>query len=118
MAKASTTFQPGHPKVGGRKLKSKNKITRDVAGLLDKLGVNPIEGMAMIAADPTADLPIRARMHAELAKYTVPQLRSIEVTGKDGKAIEVNYVSATEQLRSGIARVAGRKPAERAPSGD
>ena len=41
-----------------------------------------------------------------------------EVTGKDGKAIEVNYVSATEQLRSGIARVAGRKPAERAPSGD
>jgi hypothetical protein len=86
VAKASTTFQPGHPKVGGRKLKSKNKITRDVAGLLDKLGVNPIEGMAMIAADPTADLPIRARMHAELAKYVHPQLRqtSLEVTGKDG----------------------------------
>jgi hypothetical protein len=37
---------------------------------------------------------------------------SHEVTGKDGKAIEVSYVSATEQLRSGIARLASRKPAE------
>jgi hypothetical protein len=48
------------------------------------------------------------------------EVSKFEHTGPDGAAIdiEVNYVSATEQLRSGIARVAGRKPAERAPSGD
>jgi hypothetical protein len=54
-------------------------------------------------------LKCRARWQ-EVARY--------EHSGIDGKPIEVNYVSATEQLRSGIARVAGRKPAERAPSGD
>lgn len=111
-------FQKGRAKTGGKRLHSKHKITRDVAGLLDKLGVNPIEGMATLAADPKTSEPIRARMHAELAKYVHPQLRSIEHTGAEGGPIQVSYVSATEQLRSGITRLAARKPAEPAASGD
>ena len=99
-------------------LGSKHKITRDVAGLLNELGCNPIEGMAKLATDPKTSEPIRARMHAELAKYVHPQLRSVEHSGPDGGPIQVNYVSATEQLRSGIARLASRKPAESASSGD
>jgi hypothetical protein len=115
MPKGVKGFQKGRAKTGGKSLGCKHKITRDVAGLLDELGCNPIEGMARIALDPKASEPIKARMLAELAKYTVPQLRSVEVTGRDGNAIEVSYVSVTEQLRSGIARLASRKPPEPTP---
>ncbi len=107
---AKHLYQPGHPKHGGRKLKSKNKITRDVAELLNKLGVNPIEGMATIAADPKADLPIRARMHAELAKYLHPQLKSVEHSGPAGGPIQVNHtVSARDVLTGRITELTKRR---------
>jgi hypothetical protein len=46
------------------------------------------------------------------------QTDRFEHSGPQGGPVEVSYVSATEQLRSGIARLASRKPAEPASSGD
>lgn len=80
-------FQKGHAKVGGRKPFTKNKITSDVAALLDSLNCNPIEGMARIASDDTLPIQIRARMYAELSQYVSPKLQAIRHTGKDGKEV-------------------------------
>lgn len=74
-------FQKGHPKHGGKKSGTHNKITRDVAALLDKLNCNPLEGLATIAVDKDVEMPIRARCYAELAKYVHPQLKAIEHSG-------------------------------------
>jgi hypothetical protein len=41
-------------KTGGRKTGTPNKRTQDITALLDRLGCNPIEGMAHIASFYTA----------------------------------------------------------------
>jgi hypothetical protein len=82
-------FRQGHAKMGGKKPFTKNKITRDVAALLDSLNCNPIEGMARIAADEKVDMPIRARMYSELSQYVSPKLGNIQLTGKDGGPLEI-----------------------------
>ena len=104
-------FQKGRAKTGGRVAGTKHKITRDVAGLLDKLNCNPLEGLATIANDPNVDTAIRARCHSELAKYIAPQLKAIELTGPAGGPIEVRDSSPGQLLRSRIAGIAERKPA-------
>ena len=53
-------------KTGGRKTGTPNKRTQDITALLDRLGCNPIEGMAPIlsarAVLPRARLPLRPRL--------------------------------------------------------
>jgi hypothetical protein len=82
-------FQKGRAKTGGKKPFTKNKITRDIAALLDKLNCNPIEGMARIAADLNVEMPIRARMYSELSQYVSPKLAHMQLTGKDGGPLEI-----------------------------
>ena len=103
-------FQKGHAKMGGKKPFTKNKITRDVARLLDSLDCNPIEGMARIACDEKVPVQIRAKMYAELSQYVSPKLRSIEHSGPGGGPIEVDAtVSPLELLERGIARINERR---------
>lgn len=71
----------GTPKTGGRVKGTPNKLTYDVRATLQAMGVDPFEGMAKLAMDPEVPPEIRGRMHAELAKYVAPQLRSIEHKG-------------------------------------
>jgi hypothetical protein len=107
-------FKKGHVKFGGRKPFTKNKITRDVIGLLNSLDCNPLEGMARIATDPKAPIALQARMYAELSQYVSPKLRSTEISGPGGGPIELDVnTDPDEQLERGIARINDRKRAER-----
>jgi len=109
-------FQKGRAKTGGKKPFTKNKITRDVARLLDSLDCNPIEGMARIANDATVPVQIRAKMYAELSQYVSPKLRSVEHSGPGGGPIEVDAtISPVELLERGIARINERKRASGDP---
>ena len=65
--------------------------------MLDAMGCDPFKGMADIALDPAAPIELRGRMHAELAQYCQPKLRSTE------HAVEVTHRY--------IARVPESKPA-------
>jgi hypothetical protein len=56
----------------------KANLVATVAARLTELGIDPVEGMAQIAADTTVDIGIRARMYAELAQYVWPKRRAIE----------------------------------------
>lgn len=107
-------FQKGHAKIGGKVVGCKHKITKDVAGLLDKLNCNPIEGLATIANDPATPKAVRSYCFVRLAKFIHPELQSVQLTGANGGPIEHSDVSAREQLMDRIRGIA----AARRPSGD
>ena len=83
----------GRRQGAGRPSGSKNKRTEATEAMLERLGCNPIEGMALIANNDkealgiTEDVPIalRARMYEALAPYIAPRLRTSEVTVHEGE---------------------------------
>ncbi len=83
---------PGGARPGaGRPKGSRNKRTEDIEDMLERLGCNPLEVLAMIAINDKAslgeekDIPIALRQKAasDLMPYIAPKLRSsqVEVTG-------------------------------------
>ncbi len=97
-------------KTGGRQKGTPNKNSMAARELLDKLGCNPLEGLASIADDENNPIEIRTRAYSELAQYVSPKLRAMEITGAAGGPLEVN-VSAVELLKSRVDRIAGQKRA-------
>jgi hypothetical protein len=74
----------------GRPIGMPNKPTQALRALLDKRfpGWNPVEQMAEIAQDETADIAIRLNAAKEVAKYVYPQLKAVELaTGEEGLRI-------------------------------
>lgn len=92
-------FEKGHPKKGGRKKGTPNKITEDVSALLNQLqseglSCDPIELLARVVGndhaffDRKSSFTINQRMKAavELAPYRAPKRKAIEVTTTGGAA--------------------------------
>ena len=90
----------------GRPQGSRNKRTEAVEELLERVGCNPIEGMAMIAINNkaalgiTEDVPItlRARMYEALAPYTAPKMKSTELSVTSDTEYETVGVSVTQEF--------------------
>jgi hypothetical protein len=61
----------------------------DVAEQLRQLDCDPIAGMARLAQDVTAPIPLRARMFAELATYVAPRRKAMELSGPNGGPIDL-----------------------------
>jgi hypothetical protein len=66
-------------KTGGRTKGTPNKRTIEVRERLVELGCDPIQGMAMIAMNSDNPPELRGRMFAELAQYTAPKRKAVEV---------------------------------------
>jgi hypothetical protein len=66
-------------KTGGRTAGTPNRRTTDVIERLNRLGCDPIEGMARIAMDASNAPELRGRMFAELAQYVAPKRRALDV---------------------------------------
>ena len=60
----------------------------DVAEQLRELDCDPIAGMAMLAQDDSVPVALRARMFAELANYTTPRRKAVELSGPSGQPLE------------------------------
>ena len=60
----------------------------DVAEQLRELDCDPIAGMAKLARDDTVPIALRARMFAELANYTAPRRKAVELSGPNGQPLE------------------------------
>ena len=103
-------FEKGRAKTGGRQKGSVNKNSLNARELLDRLGCNPLQGLAEIASDQDNSVEIRTRAFAELARYVAPQLRSTEITGAGGGPVEMT-VRSIELLKSRIASLASGKSA-------
>jgi hypothetical protein len=83
----------------GRPKGSKNKQTLAVTDRLEALGCDPIEGMARIAMDESADLSLREQMYKELAQYIAPKRKAVE-TKTEGQVFLVDVIRSIEQRRS------------------
>ena len=76
--------KPGERR-GGRQQGTPNKRTLAVTEKLEALGCDPIEGMARIAMNETAELSIRAQTYKEMARYVESKRKAIEVRGGEGQ---------------------------------
>lgn len=112
-------FRPGDPKpansgrkrgaiakVGPRIHIGHTQFSGSVSDKLRALGCDPIEGMALLAADTNNTPELRGRMFAELAQYEHPKRRAIDHS-LGSEAVEVEE-SAKESLRARIAGIAAR----------
>lgn len=66
-------------KTGGRQRGTPNKRTLEIQELLARLNCDPIACMAQIAADERNPVELRARMLAELARYSYPRRTTVEL---------------------------------------
>ncbi len=84
----------------GRPKGSENKATVEVRESLERIGCDPIEGMARVAMNDTEALglaegetipvTLRARMFEALAQYVAPKRRATELTIDQGENQVVN----------------------------
>lgn len=102
--------KPGERR-GGRQKGTPNKRTQAVTKILATVGCDPIEGMARIAMDETAELGIRAQMYKELAQYVAPKRKAVQITGEDGGPIK-SEVTLTAWLNEHSGKTL-RPPSER-----
>jgi hypothetical protein len=56
--------------------------------------------MAMLAQDDSVPIALRARMFAELATYTAPRRKAVELTGMGGAPVNVEITYNFEALSS------------------
>ena len=106
-------FQKGHKKTGGRQKGSKNKFLGEVYFIAEKTKCNPLEILCYFATGnwkalgyesscyhvetPNGDVKevdiikpeMRLKAASDACKYLFPQKKAVEVTGEDGKALEL-----------------------------
>lgn len=76
-------------KTGGRVAGTPNKRSAELIERLEALGCDPLEGLAKIAADPTIDMALRARVYADLLPYLYPKRRAVEMELSGGGLLEI-----------------------------
>ena len=68
-------------KTGGRQAGTPNKTTVELKQKLAALGVDPIVGLATIAADPANPVETRLRAYSAICPYVYAKRSSVEVDG-------------------------------------
>lgn len=102
-------FLKGRAKTGGKVKGCKHKINRDIVGLLDSLNCNPAEGLARMAIDENLDPAIRLHAYSRLMKHIHPELKSIELSGPGGAAIQHEHSNPAEELISRMDSIASTR---------
>ena len=70
-------------KTGGRVTGTPNKRTIEAMQKLNKLGCDPIEGMARIAMDESNSIELRAKMLSDLAPYVYPKRKTVDISSNN-----------------------------------
>jgi hypothetical protein len=106
-----TTFQPGHPRYGGRKKGSPIKRTREAREIAEGLGFHPIELLAIIALRgviPNPDgteTPVDADMRLDAIKaaapFLIPRLSAQQITGPNDGPVEI----ITPEVEAGMSAI-------------
>jgi len=80
----------GLSKTGGRQRGTPNKKTHELVEKLEKLGCDPIAGLAGIAIAPETALELKVRCYAELAQYVHAKRKAVEL-GAENEPQEVVF---------------------------
>lgn len=78
----------GAPKTGGRTPGTPNRKTAETTRAIEESGLTPLDYMLQVMRDVGEDSPRRLAAAAAAAPYVHAKLASIELSGKDGGAIE------------------------------
>ena len=85
-------------KTGGRQAGTPNRRTRQAQELLARLGCDPLEGMAKLAQDPKTPIELQAKLLIELAGYSYPKIRAVDVEPPpEHRTIEFHELPDDEQ---------------------
>lgn len=84
-------------KTGGRIKGTPNKRTADVIERLERLGCDPIEGMALLAMDPANAPELRGRMYAELAQYVAAKRRALDLASEHQLPVHIRIGIPTKR---------------------
>jgi len=76
-------------KTAGRQRGTPNRATYELAAKLDKLGCDPILGIAEIAVSPETPPDLTVRCYAELAQYVHAKRKAVEIRPGDDHEIRV-----------------------------
>lgn len=88
---------PGGKRSGaGRPKGAKNKRTQEIIDRLEDLDCDPIEGMAMISADPTSSPELKFQCFKELAQYVAPKRKAMDMNQSIDGNIEIQVVRFTD----------------------
>ncbi len=87
---SNRSSRPGERR-GGRKAGTPNKKTAAVIKAVEAGGIMPLDYMLGVMRDPDAELVARNDMAKAAAPYTHPRLAAIEVTGKGGAPVDMNW---------------------------
>ncbi len=108
----------------GRPKGSKGKRTERVEELLERIGCDPIEGMARVAMNDvealglvdgeTIPVTLRAKMYEALAPYIAPKRRSTELTIDQGENQHVVLQLPPDLIRK-LCKDRGEDPEELYP---
>lgn len=80
----------------GRPKGKPNKRTQEIQDRLDELDCDPIEGMAMIAVDPTSDPNLKFQCFKELAQYVAPKRKAIDMNATLDGSFNIEVVRFTD----------------------
>tara|TARA_R100000458_G_C8270903_1_gene245624 strand:- start:379 stop:669 length:291 start_codon:yes stop_codon:yes gene_type:complete len=81
----------------GRPAGSPNKRSKEIQERLDAMDVDPIEGMAMIASDPTITPELKFQCFKELAQYVAPKRKSVDVSQTSVGDMTIEVVNFSDE---------------------
>ncbi len=100
--KETKTVRQTTKEIMARPKGAKNKRTQEIQDRLAELDCDPIEGMVQIAKDPTSSQELRLQAFKELAQYTAPKRKAVDMTASvDGNiSIDIIKFSDTDEADS------------------
>lgn len=76
----------------GRKKGAPNKKTAEIQKAVEESGLTPLEYMLQVMRDPINEPKERLGAAVAAAPYVHAKLSSVELTGKDGGAVEITTI--------------------------
>lgn len=77
---------------------STEALRKGIRDLCKRQGYDPIEEMIALAQDEDTPIDLKVRIHKEIAEYTVPKLRSIDINANVTTGLTVNVVKFSDKV--------------------
>lgn len=101
-------------KTGGRKKGVRNKATATKAAAVAASGLTPLDYMMTVMRDDSVEPHARLDAAKAAAPYVHPKLAAIELSGPDGKPIEINTTVTHRDRAKALLAVVAKARQEKA----
>ncbi len=101
----------GGAKTGGRQKGTPNKKTEGLLEICERKGISPFEAMVDLALSASDDA-VKFGVLKELCTYLYPKRKAVELSGPDGKPVDVNNLG-TNDIVQDLVKMFGDYASER-----